>query len=258
VHLHGPPCLRVLLERDLAGGRVDPPAAQNVGLGEAQPGQGVRLGLERVGGVAASAFVPVAGLVAAGRQLPGVSAGSSEGRGKDGRGTTWLPSSEVKAAIAAADARRRAENLDRDRARTHNPIGPEEVAGLERLGAEIRRLRLQAGLTISELAELADRHSSFVARIERGSRRARLDTLRAIAGALASRGVGTEAGLTALFAGQVVAPESVWSGWPERMAKRRAKKKRREELEARRHEAAVRRVWGDWAEERLGEAGGPG
>jgi class 3 adenylate cyclase len=68
------------------------------------------------------------------------------------------------------------------------PIGPDEVAGLERLGAEIRRLRLEAGFKI---AELADSNSSFVMRIERGSRRARLDTLRAIAAALASRGVGT-------------------------------------------------------------------
>jgi transcriptional regulator with XRE-family HTH domain len=177
---------------------------------------------------------------------------------KDGRGTTWLPSPEVQAAIAGADTRRRAENLHRDRARTHNPIGPDEVAGLERLGTEIRRLRREAGLTISELAVLADRHPSFVARIERGSRRARLDTLRAIAAVLASRGVGTEAGLTALFAGHVVAPESVWPGWSERMAKRRAKKKRRQELEARRHEAAVRRVGGAWAEDRLGEVGGPG
>jgi transcriptional regulator with XRE-family HTH domain len=183
---------------------------------------------------------------------------SSEGRVKDGRGTTWIRSPDVQAAIAAADARRRAENLDRDRARTHNPIGPEEVVTLERLGAEIRRLRLQAGLTISELAALADRHSSFVARIERGSRRARLDTLRAIAGVLADRGVGTEPGLTALFTSYVVAPESVWLGWPERMAKRRAKRRRREELEARRYEAAVRRVWGDRAEERLGETRGPG
>jgi hypothetical protein len=40
------------------------------------------------------------------------------------------------------------------------------------------------------------------------------------------------------------------------MAKRRAKKKRRDEPEVRRHEPAIRRVWGDRAEERLGEAGG--
>jgi hypothetical protein len=66
------------------------------------------------------------------------------------------------------------------------------------------------------------------------------------------------AGLTALFAGDVVAPESVWPGWPERMEKRRAKRRRRAELEARRHEAAVRRVWGDRADERLGETGGAG
>jgi transcriptional regulator with XRE-family HTH domain len=196
---------------------------------------------------------------AASRDIPvpgAADAVSSQPRAKDGKGTKPR-SREVQAAIEAADARRRAENLDRDRARTHTPIGPEEIAGLERLGAEIRRLRLQAGLTISELAVLADRHPSFVARIERGSRRARLDTLQVIAAALASRGVGTEADLTALLAGQVVAAESVWPGWPERMAKRRAKKKRRVELEARRYEAAVRRVWGDWAEERLGEVGSP-
>src|SRR5262249_34241922 len=147
------------------------------------------------------------------------------------------------------DARRRAENLDRDRARTHNPIGPDEVADLEGLGAEIRRVRLEAGLTISELAVLADRHPSFVARIERGSRRARLDTLQAIARALADGGMRTEPEVTALLTAHAVAPESVWPGWSERMAKRRAKKKRREESEARRHEAAIRRVWGDWADD---------
>jgi transcriptional regulator with XRE-family HTH domain len=176
---------------------------------------------------------------------------SSEPRVKDGPGATWPRSPEVQAAIEAADARRRAENLARDRARTHNPIGSDEVAGLERMGAEIRRLRLEAGLTIVELAGLADRHASFVARIERGSRRARLDTLRAIAGALAGRGVGTEPELTALFDSHVVAAESVWPGWPERMAKRRAKRKRREELEAERYEAAVRKVWGEPGDEEV-------
>jgi hypothetical protein len=90
----------------------------------------------------------------------------SEGSRKDRSSEVWLRSPEVQAAIDAADARRRAENLDRDRARTHNPVGPDEIAGLERLGAEIRRLRLEARLTISELAVLADRDDSFVTRIE--------------------------------------------------------------------------------------------
>jgi hypothetical protein len=106
-----------------------------------------------------------------------------------------------------------------------------------------------------ELAELADRSASFVGRIERGSRRARLDTLEAIARALASRGVGTESELTALFAGYPVAKPSGWPGWSVRMARKRAKKRRRQELEARRHEAAIRKAWGDRAEERLRDVG---
>jgi hypothetical protein len=41
--------------------------------------------------------------------------------------------------------------------------------------------------------------------------------------ALLTARVGTEASLTEPFAGQVVAPESVWPAWAERMVNRRAK-----------------------------------
>jgi transcriptional regulator with XRE-family HTH domain len=166
-------------------------------------------------------------------------------RGKDSTCNTMPPprSPERQALIDAADARRRADNLARDRARTHNPIRPDEIGPLEQLGAHVKRLRQQAGLTQCELANLADRHSTFVVRIERGSRRARLDTLRAIAAALAGCGVGFEAEeLTVQFASIAVAPESVWERWPERMATRRAKKRRRQELEDQRYMVAVRKV----------------
>jgi hypothetical protein len=109
------------------------------------------------------------------------------------------------------------------------------------MGAEIRRLRVEAGLTITELAELANRHPSFVARIRAGSA--------CPAGHAAGdrRGAGEPEGGNGgrpdrPVCRHVGAPESVWPGWPERIAKRRAKKRRREELEARRYEAVVSRV----------------
>jgi transcriptional regulator with XRE-family HTH domain len=165
---------------------------------------------------------------------PGATGVLSEDR--RGTGNVCPRSPEVQAEIDAADAQRKAENLARDRAATQNPIGPDEVTGLERLGALIRGLRQEAGLSIVELAVLADRDSSYLTRIERGSRRARVNTLEAIAAALASRGVGTEQELIELFAGHPVASESAWPGWPERMA---AKKKRRQELDASRHPQGV-------------------
>jgi transcriptional regulator with XRE-family HTH domain len=154
--------------------------------------------------------------------------------GKDDRdrggSSGFVRSPEVQAAIEAADARRLAENLARDRARTHRPIADDEIEQLEALGSEIRRLRHEAGLTLKQLAGRADRHLSYVARIERGSRRARTETLEKIADVFASAGLGEADELTARFVGMAglsLAPASVWPGWAEKIEKRRQKRKLR-------------------------------
>ena len=124
--------------------------------------------------------------------------------------------------IARADARRREQNLERDRASTHRPITADELPVLERLGADIRERRVAAGLTIYDLGKLARRDPSFISRIERGARRARMETLRALADGFQAAGVGSSSGLLAYWLTIAEpAPPSVWPGWSEKLEKRR-------------------------------------
>jgi transcriptional regulator with XRE-family HTH domain len=52
------------------------------------------------------------------------------------------------------------------------------------LGENIRAKRLQSGLTLEELGELANLHPSYIGQIERSSKKASLETVAALARAL--------------------------------------------------------------------------
>lgn len=54
----------------------------------------------------------------------------------------------------------------------------------EKLGSNIRQLRMQQGLSQEKLAERADLHRTYIGAIERGERNVSLDNIIAIAHAL--------------------------------------------------------------------------
>ena len=75
--------------------------------------------------------------------------------------------------------------IDTERAGSRRPITAAEVPYLERLGAELRRLRrVEAGLSRSQLAVCAKMSDRQIEGIEVGTRRTRRSTLERIAHAL--------------------------------------------------------------------------
>ncbi len=52
------------------------------------------------------------------------------------------------------------------------------------VGESIRAKRLQLGLTLEDLSELSGLHASYIGQIERNSKKASLETVAALAGAL--------------------------------------------------------------------------
>ena len=71
------------------------------------------------------------------------------------------------------------------------------------LGSRIKALRKQAGLTISQLAELADMDSGFLNYIENGKKAPSLNTLSKIAKAL-------NVSLSEIFSAQIFKPENAF------------------------------------------------
>lgn len=113
---------------------------------------------------------------------------------------------------------------DAERARCRRPIAPEEVAGLQALGDELRRLRWNvARLYRPRLAVRAEVSVRQLEQIEQAIRRTRRSTLARIAGALVGLrdDIGSPEELAerlAALAGPSLAPESKF---PERVEKRR-------------------------------------
>jgi transcriptional regulator with XRE-family HTH domain len=61
---------------------------------------------------------------------------------------------------------------------------PDEPSSVSKIGAQIRRLRREANLTLEELSERSGLTSHFIGSIELGQRDPSISTLEAIAGAL--------------------------------------------------------------------------
>lgn len=102
------------------------------------------------------------------------------------------------------DSRARVVPSDRDR-----PIDEVvERPALLRLGAEVGRLRVAAGLTQSQLAERCRLSPSQVSRIERGQTRTRYSTLKRLATVLAPGTVRETTDHLADLAGEALAAES--------------------------------------------------
>lgn len=114
----------------------------------------------------------------------------------------------------------------------HRPIRPEEIVPLEILGARLRLLRQEAGLSRDELAARADMTPRHLGALERGDRRTRRSTLSRLSegmvGPFAAPPLVEE--LVAL-AGPVLAPESRYT---EQAARTLACRGRRGEVERRR------------------------
>ena len=122
---------------------------------------------------------------------------------------------------------------DVERSRCRRPIHAEEVAELEALGAEIRRLRTQ-GLRMSRrrFASLAELSEGHVARLEGGLRRTRASTLLRIAVQVVRRSpdlgdAETIASGLISSAGGALAPESAYRDRVERRHERRWDGRRR-------------------------------
>lgn len=118
-----------------------------------------------------------------------------------------------------------------ERAEARRPITEAEVADLERLGAQVRELRHEAGMTQQQLADAAQLSRSQVRRIEAGTRRTRRSTLGRIAEAVADR-IDDDADDLAdrleSAAGAALAPESAYA---ERVAERRERRHRATHVE---------------------------
>lgn len=120
---------------------------------------------------------------------------------------------------------------DHERAETRRPITEAEVADLERLGAQVRELRHEAGMTQQQLADAAQLSRSQVRRIEAGTRRTRRSTLERIAEAVADLIDDDADDLTDRLestAGAALAPESAYA---ERVADRRERRHRATHVE---------------------------
>jgi transcriptional regulator with XRE-family HTH domain len=119
--------------------------------------------------------------------------------------------------------------VERVRAGSRRPIPPDQVAALVALGAELRILRENLGLSRRVLSAGAEVSEGHLARIEWGARRTRASTLRRITAALvaAAPELGGADELTDWLvevAGPSLAPESPYA---ERIAKRRARRHRK-------------------------------
>lgn len=106
------------------------------------------------------------------------------------------------------------------------PLTNDEREHLERLGAELRALRCERGLTQVELARRSKMHHSSIGRHERGQRRVRRTTLERIAAALVDEDLAAETvdGWVAL-AGPGLAQESDYA---DRVARRRERRHRQD------------------------------
>jgi len=122
--------------------------------------------------------------------------------------------------------------IEAERARCRRPITPDEVAGLEALGDELRRLRWTvARLARPALAVRAQLSVRQIEQIEQAIRRTRRSTLDRIAGALVDvrPDLGDAADLAEwleALAGTALAPESKYR---DRVEKRRKARWRRME-----------------------------
>lgn len=136
--------------------------------------------------------------------------------------------------------------IQAERAECRRPIKVEEVPHLERLGAELRRVRKAAGLSRPDLAVRSELSERQIQRIEHGSRRTRRGTLERIASGLVDGrsfygGVARLAGCLAVgpvddlverlvcLAGPALSPDSAHQG---RIDKRRASRWREAEQQA--------------------------
>lgn len=120
--------------------------------------------------------------------------------------------------------------IDAERARCRRPIRPDEVPGLEALGAELRRLRRDvARVARPKLSARAQMSVRQIEQIERAIRRTRRSTLDRIAASLVdlAPNLGDPEELAerlAGLAGPGLAPES---GYRERVEKRRKARRHR-------------------------------
>jgi transcriptional regulator with XRE-family HTH domain len=124
------------------------------------------------------------------------------------------------------------DGLRRDRARSRRPILEDEVAALEELGREVRRLRELAGMSRGSVAWATGLDQSTLWRIETGRRRTREVTLRRLVVALvaARPELGEVDGLVAELvrvAGGSLAPPSRYADRVERRLRRRLAKRER-------------------------------
>jgi transcriptional regulator with XRE-family HTH domain len=115
------------------------------------------------------------------------------------------------------------------------PLQPHELEPLRRLGQDLRRLRVAAGLSAEQLARVSLRNRRTVERIEQGARRTRRSTLAELVDVLllACPDLGEQEALVQQLvaaAGPALAPESPYAaktkarreGKAERLAERRA------------------------------------
>lgn len=140
------------------------------------------------------------------------------------------------------------EHIERLRAESRRPINEDEGPDLERLGTLLRTLRNEACLSRRLLGLGSEVGTSHIERLEEGTRRTRLSTLKRIADALAD---GREVDATDLYerlveaAGPAIAPEANPLHQPriDRLRRIRAAKARRKEarrVELKRQESMVR------------------
>jgi transcriptional regulator with XRE-family HTH domain len=113
------------------------------------------------------------------------------------------------------------------------PLEPHELPFLQSLGREIRRLRLERGLTNAQLAFGAELSEQQVSRIQVGRTRTRRSTLTRIAMTLLGQDASPEEVEHLLehlveLGGPGIAPESPWA---EKQVRTRARRKRRRERE---------------------------
>ena len=102
------------------------------------------------------------------------------------------------------------------------PLQPEEVPDLEAMGADLRRHRLDSGVTQQSLADRVGMNRVSISNIERGQVRTRRSTLTDLANALrASDGTVDH---WCELAGPALAAESEYA---DRIARRRARRQRR-------------------------------
>mgnify|MGYP002623813889 CR=1 FL=1 len=117
------------------------------------------------------------------------------------------------------------------------PTPGEQARLAASLGAELRALRAERGLTVSALAERAAAHPSTIARLEAGERRPRLSMLAALAYGLDPARVGEITARLAAAAGPSLRPDT--EGSIRRRARRMERARRAARREAWRMERAA-------------------